>query len=67
MREACITAVRKAAGEIKLSDAEIQHIEDHIREAWAKESIQGRDFSAQPLGQRIKRVASRAKESFFFF
>lgn len=65
MREECITAVRKAAGELKLTDADIEHIEHHIREAWLQEGFSGSDFSHLPINDKISRVSSRAKESFF--
>ncbi|WP_240535951.1 hypothetical protein [Candidatus Liberibacter solanacearum] len=65
MREECITAVRKAAGEIKLSDADIAHIESHIREAWEQEGSKHAGFADLSLDQQINRVSVRAKESFF--
>ncbi|ONI58936.1 hypothetical protein AYO25_03800, partial [Candidatus Liberibacter solanacearum] len=65
MREECITAVRKAAGEIKLSDADIAHIESHIREAWEQEGSKHAGFADLSLDKQINRVSVRAKESFF--
>ncbi|AHA28045.1 hypothetical protein [Candidatus Liberibacter americanus] len=65
MKEECITAVRKAAGELKLSDADIEHIEFHIREAWEFEGSKYADFSNLSLDQQINRVGNRAKQSFF--
>ncbi|XCE54040.1 hypothetical protein Q7M56_05450 (plasmid) [Candidatus Liberibacter asiaticus] len=65
MKEECINAVRVAAGELKLSDVDIEHIEHHIRIAWEQEGVKQAGFADLPLDQQIKRVSKKAKSSFF--